>query len=164
MLLGPVIGAALYARFGITILSQINGISFLLSGISEMLIRYTHVPRELEKGIGGIAAELSGGIGFILANNVIRRLCLLFLVVYALVQPVFSVALPLFYKNSLVYPDTHYGYLQSITVLGMLMGSVIAGMVFGKGEDMKRPLRVGSLLLMVTMLFTAIRVCPLYMA
>jgi MFS family permease len=160
MLLGPVIGAALYTRFGITMLFQINGISFLLSGISEILIRYTHVPRELEKGIRGIAAELSGGIGFILANNAIRRLCLLFLVVYALVQPIFSVALPLFYKSSLVYPDTHYGYLQSMTVLGMLLGSVVVGMVFGKGEDMKRPLKIGSLLLMVTMLSFALLMFP----
>jgi len=160
ILLGPVIGASLYANFGITMLFLINGVSFLLSGISEIPIRYKHVIREHEGGIAGIMTELAGGVKFILANSTIRKLCYYFLVIYALIQPVYSVALPLFYKTRLQYADTQYGYLQSALILGMLLGSVLIGLVFGKGQDMLKPLKVGSGLLAAGMIMFSVFMFP----
>lgn len=160
ILAGPVIGAALYANFGITVLFFINGVSFLLSGISEMLIRYKHVKLESAEGISGIVTDLSEGIRFILANKMIRKLCYFFLIVYSLIQPIFAVALPLFYKTRLGYPDTQYGYLQSVLILGMLLGSVFVGLVFGKDDNMLRPLKLGSGLLMASMLMFSLLMFP----
>jgi DHA3 family macrolide efflux protein-like MFS transporter len=67
-LLGPVIGAILYANFGITVLFFINGISFLLSASSEMLIKYKHSRREVGGSMPGIVTDLAEGIKFILDN------------------------------------------------------------------------------------------------
>lgn len=160
VLLGPVIGTVLYSNFGITILFFINGISFLLSGISEIMIQYAHVKREVATGMQGIIADLSEGIKFILASKIIRKLCYFFLVTFLFVQPVFAVVLPLFFKTHLEYPDTQYGYLQSILILGALLGSILVGLIFGKENNIKKPLKFGLGLLLVNMLVFSVLLFP----
>ncbi|AEG60306.1 major facilitator superfamily MFS_1 [Desulforamulus ruminis DSM 2154] len=151
-LLSPVIGAALYASLGIAVLFFINGISFLLSGSCSMLIRYKHIKRESAVGMPGFITDLSEGIRFILANKVIRKLCVFFLVIYALIQPMFTVVLPLFFRIRLEFTDTQYGYLQMVIILGALVGSILVGVLFGKKDEVNKPLIIGCSMLMVTML------------
>jgi MFS family permease len=160
VLLGPVIGASLYGSFGITLLFLINGLSFLMSGISEMLIRYQHSTKKSVEGIAGIVTDLSEGFKFINTNKMIRRLCLFFLAMYTLIQPIFAVALPLFFKTRLVYSDTQYGYLQSMSILGMLLGSVFVGLIFGKDSNILKPLRAGGSLLIFSMLVFSFLMFP----
>ncbi|HYE82088.1 MAG TPA: MFS transporter [Clostridia bacterium] len=151
-LLSPLIGAALYAGLGIMGVFLINGISFILSGCSEQLIKYKHVERESKNGTPALVTDLSEGIRFILGSKAIRKLCTFFLVIYALVQPVFTVVLPLFFRARLEYTDTHYGYLQMAMILGALLGSILTGMIFGKEKGVKSSLVVGCSLLIGTML------------
>ena len=160
VLIGPVIGAAIYAKFGITIVLFINGISFLLSGTSEMMICYTHVKREATEGMRGIIEDLLEGIKFVSSHNIIRKLCYFLLVMYFLVQPIFGIILPLFFKSSLKYSDTQYGYLQMIIILGALLGSILVGVLFGKDEKVLNPLMIGSSLLLGTMLLFSVLILP----
>ncbi|SET35024.1 Na+/melibiose symporter [Natronincola peptidivorans] len=151
-LLGPVIGTMLYASLGITVVFFINGISFLLSGCSEMLIKYKHVKRESITGKTGFISDLSEGASFIFDNKMIRRLCMFFLIIYALIQPIFTVVLPLFFKTRLEYSDTQYGYLQIFIILGALLGSILVGILFSKDKKVTKPLVMGLSLLMGMML------------
>lgn len=160
LLLGPVIGAVLYANFSVTILFLINGISFFLSGTSEMIIHYTHNKPKTAAGMKGIITDLSEGIKFILAKKRIRKLCYFFLVIYLFVQPAFNVVLPVFFKTRLEYSDTQYGYLQSILILGMLLGSVLVGTVFSKKDNVLKPLKSGTGLLLVNMLLFSALMFP----
>lgn len=160
VLLGPVIGAALYANFGITMVFLVNGISFLLSGTSEMMIRYTHVKRQTAEGIAGIMDDLLEGVKFISRNKMIRNLCYFFLVIYLVIQPIFSVVLPLLFKTHLVYSDAQYGYLQTIIILGALLGSLSVGFLFGKEGKVSKPLIVGCSILLSTMLMFTILIFP----
>ena len=158
--LGPVIGAVLYAKLGITVLFLINGISFLLSGTSEMLIKYEHVKRESKLRLAGIITDLSKGIRFIQNNKMIRQLCYFFLMMYMLIQPIFAVALPLFFKTRLAYSDIQYGYLQSISILGMLLGSLLTGLLFGEESNILKSLKVGCSLLVVSILVFSVLMFP----
>jgi len=160
IMIGPVIGASLYANFDITMVFLVNGISFLLSGISEMMIRYSHIKRETPEGIWGIISDLSEGIKFILAKKIIAKLCFLYLLIYLIVQPIYNVLLPLFFKSSLKYSDSQYGYLQMIIILGALLGSILVGALFGDDAKLKSSLMRGSSLLPVTMLVYAILMFP----
>lgn len=160
ILLGPVIGTLLYAYFGITMVFFINGISFLLSGVSEIMIQFVHVKRQKSEGINGIINDLLEGIQFIMKNKVIRNMCYFFLVIYFVVQPIFSVILPLFFKTSLQYTDTQYGYLQSIIIFGALIGSMVVGAVFGKEKQVTMSFTIGSSLLLLTMLVFSILLFP----
>lgn len=157
VLVGPLIGAALYANFGITIVFFANGVSFLLSGISEMGIEYIHIKQKATHGIKGIMNDLSEGIKFVLQNNLIRKLSCFLLVSYFVIQPIFSVMLPLFFKRSLSYTDVQYGYLQTIIILGSLIGSIMIGLLYRKEKRMTKLLVIGSIILLCGMLlFTAL--------
>lgn len=139
-MLSPVIGAALYAGLGIFALILLNGISFIISAGSSMLIRYRHFRHESALGVSGLLNDLSEGIRFIRNNKAIRQLCGFFLVVFALIQPIFAVVLPLFFKTRLEYSDTQYGYLQMIIILGAMVGSILVGVIYGKDKEVTKPL------------------------
>lgn len=159
-LLGPVIGATLYTKVGITAVFFINGVSFLISAGSSLFIRYKHVKRELSNGAPGFAADFSDGIKFILANRVILKLCIFFLLIYAVIQPIFSVTLPLFFRTQLEYSDTQYGYLQMIIILGALLGSILVSLLFSKEKEMTKSLVSGCSLLMLSMLTFSLLLFP----
>ncbi|MEN6348670.1 MAG: MFS transporter [Syntrophomonas sp.] len=158
--LSPVIGAALYANLGVTVLFVINGISFLLSGGCSTLIRYVYTRRELKSKGTRFLTDLSEGIRFILNNKSIRRFCLFFLLIYALIQPVFTVVLPLFFRSRLHYTDTQYGYLQMLMILGALLGSILVGVLFGKDKDLRISLQIGCNLQMLMMIAFTILLFP----
>ncbi|MBZ2174654.1 MFS transporter [Schnuerera sp. xch1] len=159
-LMGPVIGAALYAKLGITILFFINSISFFLSASSEMFIEYKHSSREGSRGIQEIVIDLTKSFKFIFDNKLIRKLCVFFLIIYALIQPIFTVVLPLFFRTKLNYSDTQYGYLQMVIILGALFGSVLVGLLFGKDKKVTKSLMIGCNMLMVMMLAFSVLLLP----
>lgn len=166
VLMSPILGALLYTNFGIKGLFLINGCSFVITSLCTLLIKYNHSKRQ-SSGKGGraeILADLSTGIQFIWKNPIIRKLCYLYLVIYSFIQPIFSVVFPLFYKTKLVYTDTQYGYLQSISILGMLLGSALVGLIFGKENKMLRPLLVGCSLLITSLLTFSILAFPSFLA
>ncbi len=135
--ISPVLGAALYTNLGVSALFFLNGISFLISGSCSLFIRYKHWDREQVSGETRFLAELSEGVKFILNNPSIRRFCTFFLIIYAMIQPLFTVVLPLFFRNSLKYSDTQYGYLQMAMILGALFGSILVGLLFSKEKIIK---------------------------
>ena len=159
-LLSPVIGAAVYASQGIAVLFLINGISFLLSAGSEMLIRYKHIKRDVVVGVSGLSRDLSEGVKFVLDNKVIGKLCVFSLMLLALIQPIFSVVLPLFFRTRLEYSDPQYGYLQVAIVFGALLGSILVGTLFNKGKEVTKSLLTGCSLLMGTMLVFTVLLFP----
>ncbi len=155
-LVSPLIAVTLYTRYGITLLFLINGISFMISGCSELLIDYKFSKKAIAKGFTGILKDMKAGAIFIKGNHMIRQLSLYFLVVFMFIQPVFSVILPLIFRTKLAYSDTQYGYLQMILLLGALLGSILVG-VLGKGRDLKKLLILGvGVLVMVMFLFTGL--------
>lgn len=83
-----------------------------------------------------------------------------FLVIYALIQPIFAVVLPLFFRTRLEYSNTRYGYLQMIIILGALLGSILVGVLFGKEKEVIKPLVIGCSLLVSTMLAFAVLLFP----
>lgn len=159
-ILSPVIGTVLYVKLGITVLFLINGISFLISGVCEVFIKYKHVKRESVTGSPRFAADLSDGVRFILGNKIISRMCLFFFIIFALIQPIFTVILPLFFRTKLSYTDTQYGYLQMVFILGALIGSILVGTVFGKDKEVSNPLLWGCNILMGAMAAFSVLLFP----
>ena len=160
-LLSPVIGTLLYAKFGITVLFLINGISFLISGVCETFIKYKPVKREADAAVTGFTADLADGVRFILGNKIIRKMCLFFLIIFAFIQPIFTVVLPLFFRTKLSYTDTQYGYLQMVFILGALLGSILVGTVFGKDKEVSKPLFMGCSILVGTMFIFSVLLFPI---
>jgi MFS family permease len=143
-MLGPVLGVLLYVNFGITVLFVVNGIAFVLSAFSEILIEYTH---EKQEEIGKFSSDLQDGIRFIAGQKTIGVLCLFLMTLYMLLMPLFSVVLPLFFRTVLDFPDVQYGWLQTIFIAGMFVGSIATGVLFGKAGREKTAMALGLLLM-----------------
>lgn len=158
-LVAPLIAVALYTTYGITLLFVINGISFLISGSSEMLIKYQHTKRASMEGIKGILHDMLEGAKFIQHNSVIRKLSVYFLIVFAFIHPVFSIVLPLFFRTQLNYSDTQYGYIQVILFSGALLGSILVGRL-GKDIDLRKPMFIGIVSMIVTMIVFGCIIIP----
>jgi MFS family permease len=156
-LAGPVVGTVLYTALGIQVLFLINGVSFLLSAAGELFIRYESQKRTVK---AVFMRELTGGFRFIRGHKPILRMCLFLFAIYALVQPVFTVTVPLFFKTALTYPQMMYGCLQAFIVVGALIGSILAGTAFGREGKEKNALRTGILLLTVALIGYSILLFP----
>ncbi len=148
---GPLAGAALYSTAGVTVVFLLNGISFLLSAVSEMFIRYTHHPKVIKHGLSGIFHDMKEGALFIRDNKLILNLCIYFSIIMTLIGPIFVIVLPLMFKSNLNYTDTWYGALQTFQMAGYLMGAVIVG-VISKNISIERSLKIGNRLLAVLLL------------
>lgn len=157
-LAGPAVGTALYTAFGVSILFVINGISFLLSGLSELLIRYRH-QKAADKT--HLLASLAEGGKFVWDKSFLRGLCMTLLAVYALVMPVFQVLLPLLFRKQLTYSDTQYGYLQIFIMAGALLGGILTGALYGKDGRERQSLRMGSILLTGSILLLSVFSTPI---
>jgi|LGOV01.1.fsa_nt_gb MFS family permease len=150
-ILAPLIGVWLYIRFGITFLFVFNGISFLLSALSETFISYNHTKRTTDVNVSGIFKDLRMGFDFIKKQKDILNLCLFFMMVFMLINPIFTVVLPFFFRSSLNYPDTHYGYLQAALFIGALFGSISVGFLINE-KDSRVPLIYGIGVLLVALI------------
>jgi MFS family permease len=148
---GPLAGAALYSTAGVTIVFVFNGISFLLSAVSEMFIRYTHHPKEIKQGMAGVFHDMKEGALFIKDNKLILNLCLYFFMIMTLIGPIFIIVLPLMFKSNLNYPDTLYGALQTFQMAGYLIGAVTVGII-GKKISTEHSLRIGNKLLAILLI------------
>lgn len=158
-LVAPLIAVELYTMYGITILFLINGISFLISASSEMLIKYQHYKRDSIGGVIGIIKDMVEGIKFIKNNSLIKKLSIYFLVLYAFIHPIFSIVLPLFFRTKLNYSDTQYGYLQIVLLSGALLGSILVGR-FKKDIDLRKPMFIGIISMIITIVSFSFIIIP----
>lgn len=159
-MMAPLIAVTLYMRFGITLLFVINGVSFLLSAGSETFIDYHYIEKNVEIKMKGILADLSEGIKFIVNAKIFFSFCLFFFVINAMISPLFSVVLPLFFRTILDYTDTVYGYLQTMLFLGALVGSMLTGIV-SKERKLGRVLTVGILMIVGSIFLYAMMLQPI---
>lgn len=155
----PLIAVSLYTTFGITLLFLINGMSFLISGVSELFIKYKPVPKVIQRGAKGVMMDLSQGMKFILNHKLIKNMSFFFLLSFALIQPVFAVILPLFFRTELAYTDSQYGMIQVALFIGALLGSILVGFASKNGR-LKGPFEMGITAVFIFMFGFALVIHP----
>ncbi len=159
-MMSPLIAVTMYTRFGITTLFVMNGISFLISAVSEMFIKYQHQSKGERISTKVILTDLLIGVKFIKNAKLIYSLCMFFFITYAFIHPLFSVVLPLFFRTRLGYPDTYYGYLQMMLFFGALVGSILAGYV-SKERMLKHVLITGIVFISIAVIIFATLLQPM---
>lgn len=159
-MIAPLIAVGLFTQFGITTLFIINGVSFLVSALSEMFIEYQHKLVKVELSINNVIGDLKEGIRFIKNTKVILSMCIFFFIINTLIYPLFSVVLPMFFRTTLDYTDTYYGYLQTALFIGALIGSLLAGLMSKKTKALK-VLSFGIILIGVSIMFYAVMLQPI---
>ena len=138
-IIGPVVGALLLGAVGYFGVFLINGISFLLSAVSEMFIRFPKVEQMAHSAVAGkqsasrqFVDNLKEGFVYIWSNAGLRTIILFAVVLNFMASPVFGVIFPYFGKEVLQMEPHHYGMIQSSMPVGLLMGTLIIGLLTQK--------------------------------
>ncbi|NUU98521.1 MFS transporter [Marinitoga sp. 1138] len=138
MIIGPVLGGVIYGFWGMQWIFILNGISFILSAISEMFIRYEKTSK-LKSHVNAkiILNDLKESILFIFNNDILRNLILLAISLNFLFNPLFVVLLPYTFREIIGFSAQQYGLLETSWTVGILVGNIFLAIFFSKRNPQK---------------------------
>lgn len=132
-IIGPILGGFVYALMDIKTFILLNGISFLLSAVTEMFIDFkfsghTEVSKEILK-FKQVLESLNEGFHYIIKQKVIMSSYVFFVGINILMSLAIQVPLPYILNNHLNIGAKAYGIIFSFLPLGMIAGALIVGLV-----------------------------------
>ncbi len=118
-------GGIMVALFGVPALLLINGMSFLLSAVSEMFIFIPRVERESEPWSAGLfIQDFREALLYLRENRVLVRILSVAMALNFFFAPIF-VLLPIFVSDHLNADSAVYGYLLSANMLGAVLATLM---------------------------------------
>lgn len=152
MIIGPSLGGIIYGLWGIKTVFCLNGLSFMLSAVSSIIIVYKNLNVKKEKiTLKSFFIENASVVNFIMKNKALNQLFLFCLLVNFLVAPFFDIVFPYVLKKCVGFNSEQYGYLISCFTVGILLGNIAIG-IYLKNFSTKIIIKV-AILLQATMLF-----------
>jgi MFS transporter, DHA3 family, macrolide efflux protein len=131
MALGQAAGGVLYRVFGAPLIIVINGISYLLSALSEVFI---HIPQERPERIKSwrqlgraFADDIVIGLKYVWHKVGLRNMMVAFMLLNFVTAPL-GVLMPILLSKWLHLPADWFGYLMAAMGVGNLVGMTVAGM------------------------------------
>ncbi len=133
---GVVMAGILYAALPIYALLTIVGICYVLSGVSEMFIRYEHRPPEEKLSIRYVLSDMSSGFRYLKAQKAIMVLMAAILFINFFMNPITGNFIPLFVRTDiaaapsylfdrLLTPELWSSVYSMLIGISMLAGSLI---------------------------------------
>ena len=135
-IIGVVLAGILYAALPIHILFLIVGICYMLSGISEMFIRYQYVSKEEKLTVRIALADMKDGLRYLKTQKAIMAVMAAILFVNFFVSPISGNFVPFFIKtdvagapsflfDSFMTPELWSSVFEMLFGISMLAGSLI---------------------------------------
>ena len=140
---GIILAGILYAAVPILLLFMIVGICYLLSGVSEMFIRYAHVPKEGRLTLKTAVSDMREGMIYLKAQKAVMAIIAAALFVNFFMSPVWSNFVPYFVKTDIAFSSAYLfsGFLTPelwSSVFSMLIGiSSLVGSVILSARKQK---------------------------
>jgi MFS transporter, DHA3 family, macrolide efflux protein len=125
-IIGVLLGGTLYALLGIEWIFIINGATFILSGVSEMFIRFTYEKKANLSWKRGIE-DLVSGFKYFLARKGLMQLMIAILLLNFAFVPMFSNVLPYTFNQILQTSPIDFSLVQVSISFGMLTSAIILG-------------------------------------
>jgi len=127
-IIGALLGATLFTLLGIKMIFIINGLSFILSGISEVFIT-TKTKADPDHVITFKSAVDDIKIGF---KYLVKLKPIFYLILYAsllnfFMTPVFANGLPYLFKSQLQVSSIYYSFIVAAFPAGIIISSLILG-------------------------------------
>ncbi|MFW5873705.1 MAG: MFS transporter [Bacillota bacterium] len=123
-IIGAAIGGILIGTLGIAGAFFFNGISFILSGISELFINIPPVSQEADSK-ESFLADFKYGLEYLAGRKEILGLFIIFLFLNFLYNGLFAVGLPFIYNQVLEVNGLLFGLAKSIFPVGAIIGSIL---------------------------------------
>lgn len=126
-IVGAALAGIIYYYLGITALLGINGISFFISGISEMFLKIPNSNSKKEQQTPW--KDLVDGFKYIMKKRSIVILLGFALVLNFLFNPLFQIIFPKMIKFTLEMSSREYGLLEMMFPIGGIIGMVFISML-----------------------------------
>lgn len=164
-ILGIILAGILYTTVPIITLFLVVGVCYLLSGVSEMFIRYNHVPSKEKMSVRLALSDMKDGINYLNVHQAIKAMVVIIVFINFFITPVFGNFIPYFIKTDVATAPSYIfdGFLKPelwTSVFSVLMGlsTMIGAIVLStKKQDDKigHKLSVRLCLIAALMLLTA---------
>lgn len=156
---GPLIGGLVFAFIDIRSFIFINGLSFIFSAISEMLIDFKYnynvkSEKETEKD-KSFVSDIKEGFKYIINRKGIIGIFSIFIAINFFISFAITVPLPYIVNNVLKLSSKEFGIIQSSFPIGMIVGAILVKRVVEK-VSYNRLLILMSLLLSTSMILAGI--------
>lgn len=123
-IIGAALGGILIGFLGMAGAFFFNGISFIISGISELFINIPAIKKEIATKTS-FFADFKYGLEYIYNRKVIFSLFIVFLFLNFLFSGLYAVALPYIYNQLLKVNSIFFGIAKSVFPAGAIIGSVL---------------------------------------
>lgn len=135
-IVGVVLAGVLYASLSIHLLFLIVGVCYVASGVSEMFIRYAHVPKEDRLTLRTALKDFGEGLRYIKAQKALLAMMFAILFINFFFAPVASNFIPYFIKTDiagaehylfdrLLKPELWSSVLEVLIGLSSMVGALI---------------------------------------
>ena len=114
----------LYTSFGAPLLFLLNGISYILSAISEMFIKSSLGKSMSDNSDYNYWADFKSGIKYTVLHTGIRNFFLLAAFMNFMLNAAMVTLMPYFQRTASLGPNK-FGYAMSVFTIGMLLGGII---------------------------------------
>ncbi len=163
-MLYPVAAGLIFGLYGISVVLLINGISFVLSAVSEMFIDLkTPNKKKTKPSYQDFKTDFSKGIEVIQRHKLIRNIMGLALAANGLIAPAISVGLIFVANQLLEVSDWQLGILQTALVSGSLVGSMFTG-ALSKRYSLEKLLAFAVMAIGGLIVFIALNASDFYFA
>lgn len=160
MIIGPALGGIIYGLFGIKVVFYLNGISFFISGICSMGIKY--VAKVYDKGkitLGSFFSENKEVLVLIKESKGLMQLFAFAMITNFLMSPLFDIVIPYVMKKGIGFTSQQYGYIITAFMVGILIGNLVLGLFSSKFKT-KTIMNSGFILEMIMFFALTIAVFP----
>ena len=130
-IVSPMLGGIIYHILPIRLFIALNGISFILSAISEMFIDFNFSREKVEEKITGkldikaIFTDMKTGFSFLKEQKALFSLFKFAILLNFFVGPCMNVTLPFIINNTLSLSEIHFGIIEGSFSVGALLSSLI---------------------------------------
>lgn len=147
-ILGPVIGGFIFAFIDIKLFILFNGLSFILSALSEIFIDFKLNNEKLSENneqFEMVLDSLKEGFSYVIKQHSIMVMYSFFLGINILMSLAIQVPLPYILNTHLNIGSEAYGIVLAFLPIGMITGALIVGLVVKRMALHKLYLTIGIL-------------------
>jgi len=161
---GPFLGGIVYGLFNIQSFLLFNGISYILSAISETFIDFEYNRPRDEKNTKDkkrMLDDLKEGIKFFRNNKVLFSIMSFSLLINFAMQLSITVPLPYILTNTLELTPAQYGTIKGFWPIGMLLGSILLSFLHQREKIFRRTIILLTMFICILMAI-ALPVIPVF--
>jgi MFS family permease len=133
-ILGPVLGGVVFGLISMELFFLLNGLSYILSAISEMFINFNlnearvrKVEDKVKLSLGTVWVDIKEVVKFIKGNEILCMVMPFSISCNFFLAASFSVVLPYVINNVLGMSSVQYGMIEAAFPIGMLLAAIIIG-------------------------------------